>query len=796
MEKKSTDSNQLNNSTERIASPDGKKTADGTPLMVMPPKSLLAEKYSVSYLTAGGMGAIYLAVDINSSEKFIIKEAFSKNEAQKEEFKDALKREKEILEKSDHPGIVKFIDFFIEKDIYYLVIEYIEGRNLKDYQKSISKKEIDEEKILFCGIALCKILTYLHSMEPPVIYRDLKPENIMVTPEGDIKLIDFGITVTGEASSQKDNNRFGTHGFSAPEQYGGGAGEIRSDIYSLGATLHYMATSRNPGESEDLFIFPPVREINPEISEELEEIISKATEIDQEKRFASAEELENSLRKLCASISVKPGFIKFGEIIEGRSKNFELNISNRGKGTLKGKIVLPEAIAGLKADREVFTGEGRVNFQLDTAGMTQNENYSDNIVIFSSGGNAYIPLSFKIIQNPAGLYKEKLKPLKLNKDKLKTKIVDISSIYEEEPAPLKPLQDKWKTKIVDISPEPPPDEKVKEKTPPLRKKTGAFIWTALILSIIILIFFGTAKYLKENKEKKNILKENLKSLSGYKICFTGKDRDDYNIFSVNPDGTQLKNLTKNNSKNSEPCWSPDGKNIAFSTNRDGRYKIYVMNEKGENPTLLTDKSKDMTSPSWSPDGEKIAFQCFYNNNNEIFTMKNDGTRLLNITRNNDEDFSPSWSPDGNYIAFESKRDKVKDDNGVITREIYIMKPDGSGALRITENNSDDFSPRWSPDSNSLVFVSNINNNYDIYTVNIDGTERLNITSSKNSKENYPCWLPGGKILYGLYKETGLAKVTGKEYSWEIHIMNEDGTGKGKLLNFGGKNLNIYFPREK
>jgi len=219
-----------------------------------------------------------------------------------------------------------------------------------------------------------------------------------------------------------------------------------------------------------------------------------------------------------------------------------------------------------------------------------------------------------------------------------------------------------------------------------------------------------------------------------------------------------------------------------------------MNGDGSNPVRVTEDKLEALCPSWSPDGEKIAFQCFYEENNEIFTIKSDGTRLLNITRHKGEDFSPSWSPDGKYIAFESKRDEIKDNIGGTTREIYIMRTDGSNPVRITENNYDDFSPAWSPDSSRLVFISNVNNNYDIYTIKADGSNLQRVTANDRGKKNYPSWTRDGeKIIYGYYRKEGWKKIPGVKKMWEIHIINSDGKEDCKLLDFGGYEADIKFP---
>ncbi|MEQ8168433.1 MAG: protein kinase, partial [Candidatus Eremiobacterota bacterium] len=613
-------------------------------------------------------------------------------------------------------------------------------------------------------------------------YRDLKPSNILITQDGDIKLIDFGIARVFKEGAIKDTIPFGTHGFAAPEQYGTSQTDIRSDIYSLGATLHYLLTSRDPRESQNLFVFPPVRSLNSAVYPELEGIVLKALQIDQDKRYASAEEMTEVLKKLAPVISVRPGSLKLGSVRYGTKKTIELKLINTGKGRLKGEIFLPDSFPGLTANMKNFTGDVTVEITADTSLLETGEHYRDNIVVFSSGGNSYIPISFEVTETEE---REKEKKEEEKKEEKK----------EEE----KKANDKWKTKIVDISPpEAPEPQKPVQKTSFYRHiKKALYISTGLLAGFILFIILSvlSIRYIYNMYHTKFLKEEALKTLTDCRICFVQEGDNKgktYNIFSVNPDGTELKNLTKSSSWNTNPCWSPADNKIAFASNRNKFYKIYIMNDDGSNPVRLTKDSLDATNPSWSPDGSKITFQSFYEDNYEIFTIKSDGTRPVNLTRNKGGDYGPSWSPDGKYIAFESKRDGKKDSSSVVTREIYIMKSNGDSPKRLTNNNYDDFSPSWSPDSSRIIFISNKDDNYDIYMINADGTGLSAVTHSKE-KENYPHWSHDGKkIIFSCYIDSGWKRIFGVKSKWEIYAINADGKDRVKILDFAGKEMSLKY----
>ncbi|MBZ0188478.1 MAG: serine/threonine protein kinase, partial [Candidatus Obscuribacterales bacterium] len=185
-------------------------------------------------IAQGGMGVVYLAEDrADNNGKCVIKQLRSDND-DNEELSEAMrlfKREAQILKALDHAGIVTFFDDHATPDgAYFLVMDYVPGNNLETIIQNYGP--FSQEDAVKVGIQICEVLEYLHEREPPIIYRDLKPSNLMLTPEGQIIFIDFGIA---KVFMPKDSaTRVVTAGYSPPEQYFGKP-QTRSDLYSLGA---------------------------------------------------------------------------------------------------------------------------------------------------------------------------------------------------------------------------------------------------------------------------------------------------------------------------------------------------------------------------------------------------------------------------------------------------------------------------------------------------------------------------------------------------------------------------------
>ncbi|TET51589.1 MAG: serine/threonine-protein kinase [Anaerolineales bacterium] len=266
---------------------------------------LLQDRYRIMGLIGvGGMSAVYKAQDTRFrrvTRVCVVKEML--NSATDPEVRAMIKsnfdREANILATLGHAGIVQVFDYFTEGDRNYLVLEFIDG---KDLEAVLTGTEgfLSEAQVVSWSVQVCEVLTYLHSREPqPVIFRDIKPSNIMLEKGNRIRLVDFGIARVFY-SGQK-GTMIGTEGYSPPEQYRGVA-EPRVDVYAMGATMHHLLSKQDP-RLEPPFSFHerPIHQRNPTISRELEDIVNRALEYDINKRYGSAEELRRALLTLSSA---------------------------------------------------------------------------------------------------------------------------------------------------------------------------------------------------------------------------------------------------------------------------------------------------------------------------------------------------------------------------------------------------------------------------------------------------------------------------------------------------------------
>lgn len=208
---------------------------------------------------------------------------------------EAFRREAQILSDLKHPNLPRVTDFFTEGGRPYLVMELIPGESLEKRLDRLRGQPMDEAEALKFGIQVAQVLQFLHSRTPPIIFRDVKPANIMVMPNGQAKLIDFGIARTYKEGKRRDTMSMGTAAYAPFEQFGKGQTDARSDIYSLAATLYHLLTGRPPTPATTP---TTVRDFNPRVSQATEKLIIRSMSRDMDSRPHNATILEEELR-LC-----------------------------------------------------------------------------------------------------------------------------------------------------------------------------------------------------------------------------------------------------------------------------------------------------------------------------------------------------------------------------------------------------------------------------------------------------------------------------------------------------------------
>jgi len=290
---------------------------------VLQPGTILRERYKIiESVKSGGMGAVYEAEDVRlEGRRCAIKEILldpGMDEIARAEAEQQFHREASILARLDHPNLPKVSDYFSDSGHDFLVMDFVPGRDLKEIMDEARRagRFLDERDVLNWAMQLCDALEYLHNQDPPVVHRDIKPSNIKLTPDGRIKLVDFGLVKLlgpGDDRTITVLQGRGTVAYTPLEQYGGEVGhtDVRSDIYALGATFYHLLTNQPPADAKQRFLHPEAliapSELKPQISPNVEKAILHALAMHPSERPACVAEFRAEL--LGGNRAIEPGLV-------------------------------------------------------------------------------------------------------------------------------------------------------------------------------------------------------------------------------------------------------------------------------------------------------------------------------------------------------------------------------------------------------------------------------------------------------------------------------------------------------
>jgi serine/threonine-protein kinase len=369
--------------SERIGGASAPISTGGTGRVAprqLEPGEILNSRYEiVRRIGGGGMGAVYLAKDLNLGGAMrAVKEMVQAHmdEAQHEKAVGDFRRESLLLSSLEHPSIPTIYDYFYDAQAarFYLVMKYISGGDLLARLRAAPGGRLDERTVTDWGMQIADVLDFLHSQKPPIIYRDLKPANVMIDGNtGRIMLIDFGIARWVAPQEQKVT-AVGTMGYAPPELFSNKA-EPRTDVYSLGATMFHLLTGADP-QDNPLLIFdftkhPRPRQLNPALSNEMERILMRAVEYNPEDRFSSAAEMRDvlayHLRRLVA-----------GEVSYGPAEQSASGADMVYCGFCRGRIAADDVFCAYCGQKQPLVGssaplprQARVTAKLVVAGTKE-----------------------------------------------------------------------------------------------------------------------------------------------------------------------------------------------------------------------------------------------------------------------------------------------------------------------------------------------------------------------------------------------------------------------------------------
>ena len=662
--------------------------------------ALLHKRYRiVEILGQGGMGSVYRAVDENLGVDVAVKE----NLFTTDEYARQFRLEAVILANLRHPNLPRVTDHFVIGDQgQYLVMDYIEGEDLRQRMERIGN--ITEDEAILIGAAICDALAYLHTRKPPILHRDLKPGNVKITPDGHIFLVDFGLAkVLHGSQATTTGARAMTPGYSPPEQYGTARTDPRTDIYSLGATLYAALSGIIPEDglarAMDNTQLTPLRKRNSKVTRRLATAIEKAMGIDPADRFQTAEDFKRAL----LGTKTKTQLLPTDYVIEPPPPETMEEIRENGQR---------EKISKPVSDPPVVSANGVASAQ-------------------------ELPV-----------FKPRRRKRKARRRALWISLVALF------------LLSLAIVGVVRFRPEFVPPQ-IEPYIGPLRQFRIPFIPGA-----------NTPTSLPDPTQT------SLPTATALSV-FTATAN---NVAAPTVQPTRQITPTPDNTPVPVATAMGGSSQVAFASTRSGSAQIYLVNIDGTDERQITDIEAGACQPSWSPDGMQLVFisPCggrgeFYEtiyNESSLFLINADGSGLKQLTQVPGSDFEPAWSPDGKRIAFTSVREGF--------RQIYALDVE-SGEISLLTNTTEAIEssqPAWSPDGKRIAYTVKRVGTYQVWAMSDSGQEAVQLARSGQDLWDFlPAWSADGKTVYFNERRQGPFRP------WLMKVNYEDLSQEPRRINF-------------
>lgn len=684
---------------------------------------LLKDRYRIlDILGQGGMGAVYRAVDENLDVTVAVKD----NSFYSEDYARQFRREAKILASLRHPNLPRVFDYFVIEDQgQYLVMDYIEGEDLRQW---MSRDEgVTEIEALHIGIAICDALIYLHSRVPAITHRDIKPGNIKITPNGEIVLVDFGLVkLLQDQEATTTAARAMTPGYSPPEQYGEGSTDHRSDIFSLGATLYaalagYLpedSLTRTTGKAQ----LTPLRSYQPHLSHQTVIAIEKALSLRFEDRWQSASAFKDALVKARDALPMEDCLsARFGLIHPSKAEGDRLSLEGEGESGRVTKLPGAKWAKNLDPVWLIFGSVVVLLLVVFGASLIRPQGLQG---IYSSSSTSVPTKSQLVAFDPT--------------ETLTLVVVNPSDT--PEPTSLPSPTETENTPIA-ITPSPTPVGGGAGMLAYVSERSGVpQIWLLDVTS-------GETTQLTDipdgacqpdwSPDARQIVFTS--PCTAKRVRYPGS-----RLIILEIESGTMTSLPTSLEGDFYPAWSPDGEWIAYTTLVNGKSQLVKIYLKGLSMVKLSDGSFHDSSPAWSPDGSRLAFVRIHSYA-QIWLMDADGENAAQFTLSGMIDNSnPAWYPDENLILFSQTLGL-----GSPSKQLYGMRLDDIGKTEeypIIPRSRLDYIPLMdnvdvSPDGYWLAFdYWYFDKLSDIYMMTFPGANLIQLTDYEGLDYD-PVWSP-------------------------------------------------------
>jgi Tol biopolymer transport system component len=759
----------------------------------------------IEKLGSGGMSEVYLAEDTRLNRRVALK-ILPSDVASDAARRGRFEREAQAVAALNHPNIVTIYSVEDAEGLHYITMELIQGRTLA---QMIPAKGLPLAKFFDLAVPIADAVSAAHKRG--ITHRDLKPDNIMLSDDGRIKILDFGLVKLTETAGEpvatnlptntltSEGKILGTVAYMSPEQAEGKPVDQRSDIFSLGVVFYRMVTGRQPFQGDTRMSVlssilrdtpASVTDLNPALPRHLGRIIKRCLAKNPDERYSTAQDLKNELAELRKEEQSGAGgpAAAAGTPVQPSSKIL-LTFALVGAGLLAGAAVIyflmrPAGRAGESASavvhgsfaqltdepgEELFPSlspDGRMvayssrasgNWDVyvqsvsgrNAVNLTKDSTADDTQPAFSPDGQK---IAFRSGRDGGGIFVMGV---------LGDSVVRITG-EGYRPA--------WSPDGAEIAYE------IERWANPAGRNTINPLWAINV----------------ETRQKRKITAGDAVqpawSPHGWRIAYWGilgrtGQRD---LWTIPAQGGNPVRVTEDSALDWNPVWSPDGRFLYFISDRDGNMNVWrvpIDEASGEVRGSFQPVTQGATGAArdlcLSADGKRLVYSSASNRQNILrYPIEPGSETVLGepswVTRGSEAVVNPDPSPDGEWVAYQT----------VVNQEdIFIVHPDGTGRRQLTHDAARDRTPRWSPDGKKIAFYSNRSGSYEIWTINPDSSDLSQLTASKISFV-FPIWSPDGSRIYVSDPRGDGGGLISPNLSWreqKIERLPPHGMGDGSFV---------------
>jgi Tol biopolymer transport system component/tRNA A-37 threonylcarbamoyl transferase component Bud32 len=737
----------------------------------------------------GGMGVVYRAWDTRLDRRIALK-VLRPEQLNDPVHRQRLVREARAASALNHPNIVTVHDVGSDRDIYYIAMELVEGRLLDEM---IPPAGLPPKQALAYAIQIAAALAGAHAAG--IVHRDLKPGNVMITREGLVKLLDFGLARKarlGESGTETltlNAEIAGTPQYMSPEQIRGEAIDYRSDIFSFGLVLYRMLTARDlfaGGSAVEMMNAiltadaAGLAESGPAVPPALESVILHCVEKAPEDRFQSAQDVEYTLEAAAAPLGPMPPAGAAASPLRRYGPWTAALVLSLGLGMLIARVFFgtghthpsvdgrifaqvtddpgAELFPSLSADgktvayasqvsgnwdiwvQQVGSGEG-INLTKDSA--------ADDTQPAFSPGDGYI--AFRSERDGGGIFVMRS---------------DGTGVRRVADSGYNPAWSPDGRQIVYA------EEGITR--PEDRSGRVSQLWSVDVAS-------GRKRMVTKDDGVQPQWSPN-----GRYIAYWAIDLDGHRaLWTVRESGGPPSRITRDRFLDWNPVWSPDGAWLYFCSDRGGSmgiWRIPMKESTGEArgaPQPIRVPASYPAHLSFSADGRHMAYAQLLTTG-RVSAVRFDPVREVLVSEPKEimQSFKgisrPALSPDGKWLAFNSTEQE---------EDLFVMGVDGSGLRQLTNGGQRNRGPRWSPDGKQIAFFSTRSGGWDIWTVDATGSEFRQITNLAGNNVAWPVWSADGKYLaYTLFGLNTFLIQPRKPWSAQTPEKLPAFPGEGQIFN--------------